>query len=97
MNFKQTRRDFLRTGGTALALAAVCPRLLAAAEKSTAPQAKRAIKKAIMWGTVGVRGSVAEKMKAIKAAGFDQKPPTDSYGAHAYATAMTAIAEAEAS
>ena len=24
-----------------------------------------------MWGTVGVKGSVGEKMKAIKAAGFD--------------------------
>ena len=71
MNINQTRRDFLRTGGSALALAAVSPQLFAAAEESAAPPARRAIKKAIMWGTVGVKGSVAEKMKAIKAAGFD--------------------------
>jgi len=33
--------------------------------------AKRTIKKGIMWATVGMKGSVLEKMKAIKAAGFD--------------------------
>jgi len=37
----------------------------------SAPANKRAHKKAIMWGTVGVKGSVLEKMKAVKAAGFD--------------------------
>ena len=71
MNTKQTRREFLRTGGTALALAVASPPLFGASEKSTAPPARRAIKKAIMWGTVGVKGSVLEKMKAVKAAGFD--------------------------
>lgn len=33
--------------------------------------AKRAHKKGIMWGTVGLKGSVLEKMRAVKAAGFD--------------------------
>ncbi len=28
-------------------------------------------KKGIMWGTIGAKGSVLEKMKAVKAAGFD--------------------------
>ncbi len=32
---------------------------------------KRALKKGIMWGTVEVKGSVLEKMKAVKAAGYD--------------------------
>ena len=32
-------------------------------------------KKSIMWGTVGLQGSVAEKCKAIKAAGFDGIEP----------------------
>ncbi len=31
---------------------------------------ERALQKAIMWGTVGVKGSVLEKMKLVKAAGF---------------------------
>src|SRR6476469_6336355 len=32
---------------------------------------KRSIKKGIMWATVGLKGSVLEKMQALKAAGFD--------------------------
>ena len=32
---------------------------------------KRPIKKGIMWATVGVKGPVLVRMKAIKAAGFD--------------------------
>jgi hexulose-6-phosphate isomerase len=32
---------------------------------------RRPLKKGIMWGTVGVKGSVLEKMKAVKEAGFD--------------------------
>jgi len=59
------RRDFLKTGGTAVALAALSPNLLQAA-----PGAKRDIKKAIMYGTIGFKGSVLEKFKAIKEAGF---------------------------
>ena len=66
-----TRRDFLRTAGATIAVAAAGPQLFAADEKPSTPQAKRPIKKAIMWGTIGVKGSIAEKMKAVKAAGFD--------------------------
>ncbi|HOX56895.1 MAG TPA: sugar phosphate isomerase/epimerase family protein [Candidatus Paceibacterota bacterium] len=66
------RREFLNAGAGALALAALAPGTSFAAEEKPAVAApKRAIKKGIMWGTVGVAGSVAEKMKAIKAAGFD--------------------------
>ena len=64
MNRSFTRRDFLRTSGAAVALAAAGPGVLAG-------EIKRPIKKAIMWATVGVKGSVLEKMKTIKAAGFD--------------------------
>jgi L-ribulose-5-phosphate 3-epimerase len=71
MNTSITRRDFLQVGSAALALAAVGPQIFAAEEKSPVAPSKRAIKKGIMWATVGVKGSVLEKMKAIKTAGFD--------------------------
>jgi len=62
------RRTFLRHTGSALALASASLPLLSRAETSTS---KRPIKKAIMWATVGLKGSVIEKMKAIKDAGFE--------------------------
>jgi L-ribulose-5-phosphate 3-epimerase len=66
------RREFLKSGTGALALAALAPGAFAAEnEKPEAAAPKRAIKKGIMWGTVGVKGSVLEKMKAIKEAGFE--------------------------
>ena len=61
------RRDFIRTSGSLLAFAAVSPALVAAEASAT----KRAHKKAIMWGTIGLKGSILDKMKAVKAAGFD--------------------------
>src|SRR5437667_3295208 len=67
------RRELLQTGSSALALAALNGVALWAEEKISAPAAghKRSIKKAIMWGTVGLKGSVLENMKAIKEAGFE--------------------------
>jgi len=62
------RREFLRTGASAFALTAIAPGVLAAEE---ATPSKRSLKKGIMWETVRVKGSVLEKMKAIKEAGFD--------------------------
>ena len=65
MNPNFSRRDFLKTGSGALALAALAP------SGWTAGQAKKpALKKAIMFATVGVPGSVMEKFKAVKEAGF---------------------------
>jgi hexulose-6-phosphate isomerase len=61
-----TRREFLGAGAATVALAALAPTSL-----SAAASAKRDLKKGIMWGTVGVKGSVLEKMKAVKAAGFE--------------------------
>src|SRR5207253_7846056 len=61
------RRAFIRNTGAAATLAAFAPTLLAAEKEAK----KRALKKGIMWSTVGVKGSVLEKMQAIKAAGFE--------------------------
>ncbi|PYJ06029.1 MAG: xylose isomerase, partial [Verrucomicrobia bacterium] len=68
------RREFLKTGAGSLAVTALAPTAFAAEEKASHPAAaaaKRQIRKAIMWGTVGLKGSVLEKMKALKEAGFE--------------------------
>jgi L-ribulose-5-phosphate 3-epimerase len=64
------RREFMRAGG-ALALASLAPGALAAEATTPAAAATRPIKKGIMWDTVGVKGSVLERVKAVKEAGFD--------------------------
>lgn len=66
------RREFLKAGAGALAVATLAPQAFAGDENKPAiAAAKRPLKKGIMWGTVGVNGSVLDKMKAIKEAGFD--------------------------
>jgi hexulose-6-phosphate isomerase len=66
------RREFLQTGAGALALTVLVPGVPAADNKSVeAPAPKRQLKRGIMWGTVGVKGSVLEKMKVVKEAGFE--------------------------
>jgi L-ribulose-5-phosphate 3-epimerase len=66
------RREFLKKSAGTFALAALAPAALVLGEaRAESPTAKRPIRKAIMWGTVGVKGSVLEKMKAVKAAGFE--------------------------
>jgi hexulose-6-phosphate isomerase len=62
------RRDFLRLGSGALALAAVGP--AGAGEKK-----KRPLKKAIMYATIGYKGSVMDQFRAVKAAGFEGVEP----------------------
>lgn len=74
MNPVHTRRDFLKSGSVALVIAALAPVALNAAD-APASDKKRAIKKAIMWGTVGVKGSVLEKMKMVQEAGFEGVEP----------------------
>ncbi|MEI7730618.1 MAG: sugar phosphate isomerase/epimerase family protein [Verrucomicrobiota bacterium] len=59
------RRHFVQTTVAAAALAAVTPALAAEAK------AKRTNKRGIMWATVGIKGSILDKMKAVKEAGFD--------------------------
>jgi L-ribulose-5-phosphate 3-epimerase len=66
------RRDFLKASASALALAASAPGAFAADnEQPLAAAPKRPVRPAIMWATVGVKGSVLEKMKAVKEAGFE--------------------------
>ncbi len=68
MNSSMNRRSFVQT---TLAAAAVAGLPAFATQAADSPNAKRSLKKAIMWGTVGVKGSVLEKMKAVRDAGFD--------------------------
>src|SRR5690349_16670588 len=61
------RRDFLINSASAAVAAAVVP---------AAPAApKRNLRKAIMYSTIGFKGSVLEKFQAMKAAGFDGVEP----------------------
>ncbi len=61
------RRSFLKVTAGAAAAAGLIPNLHAAS--------KRKLRKAIMYSTIGVKGSVLEKFKVIKAAGFDGVEP----------------------
>lgn len=72
MNAFQNRREFLQAGAAIVGAAVLSPSFLAAAD---APR-KRTFKKAIMWETVGVKGSILEKCQAIKAAGFEGVEPS---------------------
>lgn len=69
MGEAMNRRDFLKVGGGVLAAAAVGPAAVAAPEK------KRSIRKAIMYGTIGYPGSILEKLRAVKAGGFEGVEP----------------------
>src|SRR5438067_2411455 len=72
MNDALNRRAFLKLGSSALAAAALSHASLTAAD---VPAKKRAIQKAIMYATIGVKGTVLDKFKAVKAAGFDGVEP----------------------
>ncbi len=61
-----TRRQFLKNTG-AWATAAVLFRNASLA----AAAGRRPLKRGIMWATIGLQGTVHEKMAAVKAAGFD--------------------------
>jgi hexulose-6-phosphate isomerase len=70
-----TRRDFLLKSAaltTAINLGGNPLRADSAGGSTEAAHAKkRTLKKGIMWATVGLKGSLGEKMKAIKEAGFE--------------------------
>jgi L-ribulose-5-phosphate 3-epimerase len=66
------RREFLALTAGAGALALTSPMAAAAAD---APPRKREIKKAIMYSTIGVKGSVMDKFKAVRDAGFEGVEP----------------------
>jgi len=71
MNSTLPRRDFLKLAAAASATVLLPAPLITAAD---VPK-KRPIKKAIMGGTVGLKGSLVEKYKALKAAGFEGVEP----------------------
>jgi L-ribulose-5-phosphate 3-epimerase len=71
MNTATTRRSFLKNTTASFALAALSSTLFAAEEKGQATAGPRRFKKAIMWDTIGVKGSILERMKAVKTAGFE--------------------------
>jgi hexulose-6-phosphate isomerase len=74
MNTTLPRRRFVQLAALASTAAAFAP-ALGAAEKEAAPKKARDIQKAIMWGTVGVKGSTMEKMQLVKEAGFEGVEP----------------------
>jgi hexulose-6-phosphate isomerase len=64
------RRSFLRSATIASSGLALAPGLGIAAEALASSKGQRPIKKGIMYATVGIKGSVLEKFKAVKDAGF---------------------------
>jgi len=61
------RRSFLRITAASAAAAAVLP--------SASAASKRNLRKAIMYSTIGVKGSVLEKYRVMKEAGFEGVEP----------------------
>src|SRR5262249_26491826 len=70
MQTEISRRSFLSSAGAAAAVLSTGSLPIPAAEPK-----KRSIKKGIMFGTVGVKGSVLEKFRAVKDAGFEGVEP----------------------
>ena len=62
------RRTFLHSTAVAATAATLVPSTFAAAKK-------RDLRKAIMWNTIGVKGSILEKCRAMKEAGFEGVEP----------------------
>lgn len=62
-----SRRDFLKQGAIAATAAFVTPSVLTEGAEGR----KRDIRKAIMYATIGVKGSVMEKFEQVKAAGYE--------------------------
>lgn len=72
------RRNFIKSAMLATgALTFSSVRNLASAEMATGvvPQPATGFRKSIMWGTVSMQGSVLDKCKAIKAAGYEGIEP----------------------
>ena len=75
MKNQYNRREFLKAGGSAVALATLTHPALEAADAPAESTKKRGLKKAIMWGTVGGGGSVLDRFKMVKEAGFQGVEP----------------------
>jgi L-ribulose-5-phosphate 3-epimerase len=68
-----SRRTFLANTTAALTAAALTTASFATAAEPESK--KRSIKKGIMYGTIGLKGSVLEKLQAVKEAGFEGVEP----------------------
>jgi L-ribulose-5-phosphate 3-epimerase len=66
-----SRRSFIRSTSAFAAAATLAPHLFAVGVEK-----KRAIKKAMMWDTIGYKGTVLEKCRAVKEAGFAGVEPS---------------------
>ncbi len=66
-----SRRQFLRNTTTALAATALGAPFLSGCASHGGTARPRKLKKAIMYATIGYKGSVLEKFRAVKAAGFE--------------------------
>jgi L-ribulose-5-phosphate 3-epimerase len=80
------RREFITVGGGALAGAALSACPAAARDRKN----KRPLKKAIMYGTIGYKGTVLEKYQAVKAAGFEGVEPMSDMNQDGVLRAMDA-------
>ena len=74
------RRSFLKTSAAAAAVTTLAPHAFAAH--------KRNLRKAIMWNTIGVRGSVLEKCRAMKEAGFEGVEPQGAMNREEFIAAL---------
>jgi hexulose-6-phosphate isomerase len=72
MTASSSRRDFLKLGVGASAAAWLGPKSALLAEPAKPTQR---IRKAIMYATIGYKGSVMEQFRALKAAGFEGVEP----------------------
>jgi hexulose-6-phosphate isomerase len=82
------RRTFIRN--SALALGALSFPFGETRGSATIAAAPKTFRKSIMWGTVGVEGSVLDKCKAVKAAGFDGIQPNSHMNRQEVIAAMKA-------
>jgi hexulose-6-phosphate isomerase len=69
------RRNFIKKTVWASGTLALPLSIHADTQTVVAPKPAAPFKKSIMWGTVGLEGSVADKCKAIKAVGYDGIQP----------------------
>jgi hexulose-6-phosphate isomerase len=89
----QTRREFLKqsaVAGAASAAALALPSLAPAQAQGQGQAPRRDIHKAIMYSTIGVKGSVLEKLQAVKAAGFEGVEPMSHMDPEEVAKALEA-------
>jgi hexulose-6-phosphate isomerase len=68
---KTSRRSFLQQAGLVAGSVALGPWLAGGCASSRTEARPRKLKKAIMYATIGYKGSVLEKFRAVKAAGFE--------------------------